>query len=182
MTKTASKGNRALGFIKRNIKTPSTETKEKAYNALVRPTLEYASSVWSPGQKNLSQTIEKVQRRAARYVSNLQSSRDSVSLMLSHLKWDTLEQRRAKSRVTMLYKIVNSLVEIPATKLIPASRKTRGHTQKFLQIKTRTNYHKFSFFPCAIRHWNSLSSDLVSAADIDIFKERLKPVSINLDY
>ena len=51
--KAAAKGNRALRFIKRNIKTKSGVTKELAYKALVRPTLEYASTVWSPHLKKL---------------------------------------------------------------------------------------------------------------------------------
>ena len=61
ITKATAKGNRALGFIKRNIKTSSKDTKSIAYKSLVRPTLEYASTVWSPGQKTLEDTIEMVQ-------------------------------------------------------------------------------------------------------------------------
>ena len=178
ISKTATKGNRALGFIRRNIKTSSKSTKERAYNSIVRPVLEYASSVWSPWQKDLSTTIENVQRRAARYVANRFDSRDSVSSMVSHLKWDTLEKRRNKSRVTMLYKIVNSLVAIPATKLVPTAGRTRGHELRFQRIKTQQDYHKFSFFPSAVRLWYDLPANLVTSVDIDTFKERLKSISV----
>ena len=173
VSKTAAKGNRALGFIRRNIVTTCRTIKEKAYKALVRPNLEYASSVWSPGQKTLSQTIEKVQRRAARFVYKNYKRTESVTTMLNHLNWDTLQERRNKSRVTMIFKILNGLVAIDSDKLIPSSRRTRGHNQRFQPIATRTNYHKFSFFPSAITLWNSLPPNLVEATDIDIFKDRL---------
>jgi hypothetical protein len=34
-----SKGNKALGFLRRNLKTPSQQMKTQAYQALVRPKL-----------------------------------------------------------------------------------------------------------------------------------------------
>ena len=46
-----TKANRSLGFIKRNLKRCPEQIKDQAYKSLVRPHLEYASSVWSPHQK-----------------------------------------------------------------------------------------------------------------------------------
>jgi hypothetical protein len=37
-----SKGNKALGFLKRNLKTSNQQIKTQAYQALVRPKLEYS--------------------------------------------------------------------------------------------------------------------------------------------
>ena len=36
---------------------------------------------------------------------------------ISDLNWDTLETRRAKSQVTMMFKIIHGLVDIPAADL-----------------------------------------------------------------
>ena len=71
VSRVASKGNRALGFVKRNINTSSRSTKETAYKILVRPFMEYASTVRDPHQKIQTNNIEKVQKRAARYVTQL---------------------------------------------------------------------------------------------------------------
>ena len=68
VNKVAAKGNRALGFTKRNIRTTSQATKELACSTLVRPVMEYAASVWSPHLKGHKEVLEKVPRRAARYV------------------------------------------------------------------------------------------------------------------
>jgi ribonuclease P/MRP protein subunit RPP40 len=124
ISKVVANGNRSLGFIKRNIKTNSTETKTRAYNTIVRPTLEYAATIWALGQSTLSSKIEMVQRRAARYACNRYSSRDSVTDMLRGLAWDSLEQRRNKARIMMLFKILYHLIAIPDYQLIPSSAKT----------------------------------------------------------
>ena len=42
------KGNRALGFIRRNLHNCPEEVKKQAYYSLVRPHLENASSAWNP--------------------------------------------------------------------------------------------------------------------------------------
>ena len=43
--------------------------KEAAYKGLVRPVLEYGSSVWGPYCVSLNDELEKVQKRAARFVT-----------------------------------------------------------------------------------------------------------------
>ena len=47
--------NQTLGFVRRNIKTKMPKVCETAYNTLVRPQLEYASAVWDPHNKWISQ-------------------------------------------------------------------------------------------------------------------------------
>ena len=130
-------------------------------------------------QKELIQDIEMIQR-AARYVTKRYDRTDSVTDMLEDLKWETLEQRRAKSRVVMGYRIVNGLVCIPDKQLIPATGKTRGHSLKFRQIGTRTNYHKHSFFPSLIPLWNSLPEALATANSIATFRSRLQNFQLKL--
>jgi hypothetical protein len=43
-----TKANKTLGFLRRNINISLTTVKEQAYKSLVRPSLEYACSVWDP--------------------------------------------------------------------------------------------------------------------------------------
>ena len=47
-----AKANRILGFVRRNIKISSKIIKEATYKALVRPILEYGSTVWDPHTHN----------------------------------------------------------------------------------------------------------------------------------
>ena len=64
----ATRANRALAFLWRNLRVQSKAVKEKAYKAFVRPVLEYAASVWDPYSQTHIDKLKAVQRRAARFV------------------------------------------------------------------------------------------------------------------
>jgi hypothetical protein len=165
-----SKANQVLGFLRRNLKICATRVKERAYKALVRPLLEYSSSVWDPyTQKNIDK-IEAVQRRAARFVLNRFRNTSSVSNMLETLGWPTLESRRQQSRLSMLTKISTGLVHCPSlkAKLIPLpSRQRRGHNHQFQLITSRTQYRGSSFLPRTIKEWNGLPQQAIEVTTLD---------------
>ena len=62
------RANSSLGFLTGNLHNCPEQIKTQAYYSLVRPHLEYACSVWDPHTQKNIQSIEKVQRRAARFV------------------------------------------------------------------------------------------------------------------
>ena len=181
VSRVAAKGNRMLGFIKRNVITTSRSTKELAYNSLVRPTMEYAAAVWCPYYGNQIHDIKMVQRRAARYCLHAYGH-DSVTTMIQQLKWEMPEQRRLKARVVMGYRVVNDLIKIPKDQVIPNKSSTRGHHIKYHTIYAKRNYYKYTFFPTVIPLWNSLPVSAVSAATIDIFKDKLAAVTLKKPY
>ena len=112
----AGNGNSKLGFLRRNIKINNPNIKQTAYRSLCRSTLEYGCSVWSPHIDDQIHSLEKVQRRAARYVCNKNKQRDSPTDMMNQMKWKSLEDRRTKSRLSMTYKIMHNYVDIPRYK------------------------------------------------------------------
>src|SRR6266404_8598198 len=85
-----SKANRALGFVRRNLKNSSKATKLKCYKSLVRPHLEYACSAWDPFLSSHTHKLEMVQRRAARFICNTFSRKESVTPLLNELNLSTL--------------------------------------------------------------------------------------------
>ena len=104
---------------------------------MVRPQLEYCSSVWSPYTKEYIQKIEMVQHRAAMYVTIRYHNTSSVTSLLEHLEWETLESRRTKNQLIMFFKIVHGLVDIPADKYL---------TSAFTQTRSRHSLkYKFPF-------------------------------------
>ena len=50
---TTKKANQTLGFLKRNIRVHNKDLKTATYKTLVRPQLEYASTVWYPHHDNI---------------------------------------------------------------------------------------------------------------------------------
>ena len=67
---TCNKSYRTLGLLKRNLSSCPMEVKLQAYKGLIRPVLEYASTAWDPHQSYLQEKLEKVQKRAARYITS----------------------------------------------------------------------------------------------------------------
>ena len=122
------------------------KTREKLAGS---PTSEYAASVWDPHVTKQKQAIEKVQRRAARWVTNQHDSMSSVTAMLKELDWQPLELRRVHSCLCILYQITNGIVATPHIPyLLPhshASRSSRhAHTLQHATYQCRTNYFKYS--------------------------------------
>ena len=75
--------------------------------------IEYAAVVWSPHTQSDINTVEMLQRKAARFVFNNFSRSSSVSNMLERLGWAALGQRRNQLTLLMFYKIIHKLVEVP---------------------------------------------------------------------
>ena len=90
------KANKTLGFVRRNLKVGNKRAKETAYKALIRLKLEHAASVWDPHTQADIKTLEKVQRRAARWVTSRYRQTSCVDSILTDLDWPTLQNRRKK--------------------------------------------------------------------------------------
>ena len=152
--------------------------KARCYTTYVRPTLEYASTVWDPSTQKSCAKLEAVQRRSARYVFNDYDRMSSPTAMIQNLKWLPLQQRRTQAKAVMIYRIVNGLVAIPANKhLVNAQNRTRGHETRFLQPFTRVQAYKQSFFPSSIRIWNTLPSDVMGKPSLESFRDALSRVA-----
>ena len=71
ISKIVSKSNRSLWAIIRTMGYDApTKAKKMAYLTLVRPILEYCTTLWNPQTKNLIEKLEKIQRRATNFVLN----------------------------------------------------------------------------------------------------------------
>ena len=82
--------------------------KEAIYKGLVRPVLEYESSVWDPYTHGLLEVLEKVQNRtcAARFVTgNYVYETGSMTGILGQLKWESLKKRGKDSRLCCFIKV-----------------------------------------------------------------------------
>jgi len=137
------KESTTLNFLRRNLKYCPTKSKETAYFALVRSTVEYSSSVWNPHLKKDVVNLEKINRRAAWFVMNDDKLQSSVTEMLDKLEWPSLEHRRKNQRLTTMFKITQGLVAVPYSYLTPADFRTRAnHIYKLKSSETFQHLHQ----------------------------------------
>jgi len=78
------KATRTLNFVRRKTYCCSQRAKNLAYLSLVRPHLEYAAAAWDPYTAKDIQQLERVQRRAARFVKKIIAI-ISVTVLLDEL-------------------------------------------------------------------------------------------------
>jgi hypothetical protein len=113
-----SKATKMLNLLRRNLRNYSLKAKKRAYLSLVRPHLEFSVPVWSPYLKKDLLALEKVQKRAARWMCAQWNKQNytwskSYNECCNELQWTTLDQRRDILTCCQVYKIVNHLVCIP---------------------------------------------------------------------
>ena len=179
-----NKANRLLGFMKRNLRNSPLEIKEHVYKQLLLPSIEYCSSIWDPYHQTSINRLEMIQHRAARFVLNRpwhrsNQNHDSITEMLTYLKWPSLQSRRTVARLTLLYKIVKKLIAIPENGLplltpVPSTR--AQHSLKLMQLQSRVDIHKYSFLPRTIIEWNALQIPDINEIDLETFKYTISNV------
>ena len=167
----ASKASQIFNFLRRNLSKCSSTVKASSYLALVRPIMEYAASVWDPYHHNDILALEKVQRRAARWVMNDYSRYSSVSSMLNDLNWPSLHFRRRINRLQTFYKAIYNLSALTIPSYYTAvQRLTRYfHPLHFVIPPTRTTAHQQSYFPRTIKDWNELPSMIIESNNLQSF-------------
>ena len=98
-------------MIKRHLKQAPKKTKLIAFKTMVKPILEYACQVWSPHTVGLTNTIEKVQNNALRWIYRLNKN-DSITECRNSNNIVSLADRRAELDTLFLRKVEAGLFEI----------------------------------------------------------------------
>ena len=144
ISKSVAKASRMLGFINRTLRSCPPKLKELAYFALCRSNLEYASQIWDPPpNSSAASAIERIQRRAARFVVNDRRQLSSVTEILRRLDWEPLSHRRTNQRLVLMHQIHNDLVSVQFEPgmLVPGLR------SRYRQIRTSSTALKNSYLP-----------------------------------
>ena len=144
ITKIAKKSNKILGLLKRCLDGAPSKVKLVAFNSVVRPCMEYASPVWSPHVKLLKDELDKVHRKAIRWIFKLPKI-VSISNVMEKEKIVSLEARRSETDLNFLRKIEFGLYDINLEKYITHNKNhnTRG---KVVNDQYNTDQFKYSFF------------------------------------
>lgn len=157
---TVKKANRRLQFVMRNLKKGTVFAREKAYQTMVRPILEYCSSIWDPHLICNIQAINKVQRKAIRLVLRNHDCTVSNTALQLQRKWESLSSRRKRSRLIAMYKIHNKETawsDLHTMLSVPTRCAGRlDHPFKLQVPSYRSSVGLHSLLGSGIRVWNSL--------------------------
>ena len=143
------------------------------YKTLVRPILEYCSTIWFPLHKQEALEIEKVQRRATKLVPGLRNL--DYSDRLKQLNIPTLYYRRKRTDMLQVYRLLRGIDKIDYNQFFTLSQNsTRGHEWKLEKPRAVSSIRANSFSNRVINDWNNLDSSVVNAGDINAFKTALE--------
>lgn len=166
IAKVCAKANSVLGFITRMSRdTLSPDTLLTLYVTLVRPILEYGSTVWAPYQVGHCDSLNMVQRRFLRLVGvryGIRFPEVDVREIAVHLQLLPLQSRRAASDLIFLFKLINGVLDCPELlRLInfhvPVGSRRRH--QLFSKHHHQTAYAYHSIVPRLLRLGNAAQLD-----------------------
>lgn len=142
-TNIKNKAIKNLGFIQRNSKEfKSPQTLKALYSSIVRPSMEYCSSLWSPFCNEHIELLDKVQRKFLRILAfkhkiKIENHNYSEIIKISGLK--SLKHRRDIADIVFLFKLLNNLIDCPDL-VSQISLRVRGRTTR------NTNLFATQFF------------------------------------
>ena len=156
------------------------KTREKTvmttlYKSLVRSLLEYCCPLWDPVKVTEIQLLEGVQRTFTRCVGGLEKM--NYWERLSRLKMMSLQRRRERYIILMMWKILNNVVpNCCDVKFTETSRHgTRAIVPSLSRSSSSSNQTLYdsSFAVRGPRLWNIVPENVKAAVSFDSFKNSL---------
>ena len=144
------------------------------HNALVRPLLEYCSSVWNPLLMRDGVELEKVQRRATKMVEGFKDLEYNERLI--GLNLDSLHFRPRRADLIQVFKTVKGIHGIDRSVffVMTDSARTRGHSLRIRKTQARINMRQNVFSCRCVNDWNCLSEPTVNSSSVNGFKSALE--------
>ena len=137
--------------------------------------MEYASIVWDPYQITYINSLEGIQRTAARWATSDYSRFSSVSNLLESLKWPALELCCKIARLSFFHKIIHNLspVDLPSCFDITNRTTHQCYPLQIILPYTAISAYQGSFFPRTIKDRNILPIHLIELNNNDLFSSEL---------
>ena len=145
------------------------------YNSMIRSVLHYVSSIWTNCDKENLGRVLKLQKRAARIISNADNQASSVKLF-NRLQWLPFYEESKIAKCCVAYKRIKGEVPLYTEgSLILNSqqhnRATRYSNTNFICPRfNRMTEGGRSFAVTTCQLWNSLSLELRNSASLESFK------------
>ena len=150
------------------------------FKLYVRPLCEYNVNAWMPFLIGDINKIESLQAKFTRFLcKKLNLKYNNYHHRCKILNLETLEIRRVKYDLILIYKIVNNLIDLDFSSLFKFNsnlnsynlRRHKLSLEKPKLVKTSVRSNFFSYR--CINIWNGLPEEIVTSSSLDIFKQKL---------
>jgi hypothetical protein len=160
-----------------------TSRDSNLYVSLVRPHLEFASTIWNPHLKGDEEALERIQRKASRIPTSMRGLEYEDRLKIWGLT--TLKERRVRDDLIQMYKVLEDIGWYTCPQSAPHTS-TRGESRTNLRL-VRERFparacndfghfvsvrHEF-FLNRTVERWNCLTRSQVSVPSLNSFKTRI---------
>ena len=156
------------------------------YKTIIQPNFDYSCSVWGNCSMKNKQILTRLQKRAARIVTNNfdYESTDGLDIVQS-LKWQSFEQRRDYFLALLMYTCIHGLAPTRMCNSIEMNFDRHGFNTRasdsFNVVLPKPNLECFkqSFMYAGGKLWNTLSHAVQNSTSIISFKCLCKKVLFN---
>ena len=140
---------------------------------MVRPQLEWCAQFWSPHYRKDVIALEGVQKRFTRMLPGMEHLR--YEERLDKLGLFSLEQKRLKSDLIEVFKIMRGMNRVDREQLFPLVEGpvTRGHRFKVRAGGLVGDVRENFFTQRVVMVWNALPGKMVEASCLTSFKKYL---------
>ena len=151
---------------------------ETIYLTFIRPLLGYGDVLWDNCTQYEKNELDKIQNEAARIATGA-TKLISLHTLSNEVKWESLEERRRKHKLTLLYKMKSNLCPTYLSSLVrqtvnSISRYNLRNANDLQTINARTSLYYNSCLPSTIRAWNDLPLEAKQLESVYAFKYFLK--------
>ena len=169
-----SRANTILGRVKRAFSEIQPKPFKQLYTALVRPHLEFAVPVWSPYLKSDIEMLEKVQRRAVKWIKFDKGKTYKSKLRVIGIQ--SLTDRRMRGDLIQTFKWSNDIDKIQSVNKpeFNCDTRTRGHSRRYKRELIKNCNARYYYLTNRIgKQWNKLPEGVALSPSMNSFKSRL---------
>ena len=168
-----ARANRILAVINKSFEYLNANVLLQLYKSFVRPILEYGNIIWGPQFILDQQSVEKIQRRATKLVSEIKDLQ--YVDRLNHLNLPSLRYRRRRGDLIYTYRLFHNMLDMDSSSLftLRSSSITRGHDLKIYKPHATCLPRRHFYSVRIINDWNGLPYDSVNVHSTNLFKTHL---------
>ena len=170
-----NKARSTLSWVLSVFKTRDKTVMTTLYKSLVRSLLEYCCPLWDPVKVTEIQLLEGVQRTFTSRIGGMENM--NYWERLSHLKMMSLQRRRERYTIIMMWKILNNVA--PNCCGIKFTETSRHGTRAIIPSLSRSSslsnqtLYDSSFAVRGPTLWNTVPENIRAAVSFDSFKVSL---------